>query len=249
MTIKQIQVKDVKAKVREGTSDEFVVNEVIGGNEYKKLNLQPNDVVLDFGLNIGMFTIQAFKRGVKEVHSFEPDYDNFKLATDNCQLNNLDNSVQLYNAAVVGNNDTQRSFSINTKKNKGAHSLIARRGRDTITVNAQNINDIMKKVNPTVIKMDIEGGEYEVIPAITDWSNVRELIMEYHHEHLSDIIHMRKFHRLLRIFQSHFSTVEYRKEPKGAWVSIIYCSQELNNDLEKYPLVEPDNNYDELFDK
>ena len=64
--IKEIEVKDVKAKVREDTSDEFVVNEVIRGNEYRKLNLQPSDVVLDFGLNIGMFTIQTFKRGVKQ---------------------------------------------------------------------------------------------------------------------------------------------------------------------------------------
>ena len=48
--IKEIEVKDVKAKVREDTSDEFVVNEVIRGNEYRKLNLQPSDVVLDFAI-------------------------------------------------------------------------------------------------------------------------------------------------------------------------------------------------------
>ena len=249
--IKEIEVKDVKAKVREDTSDEFVVNEVIRGNEYRKLKLQPSDVVLDFGLNIGMFTIQTFKRGVKEVHSFEPDLENFNLATDNCKLNNLDTSVQLNNAAVVGNHDATRNFSINTKKNKGAHSLVAKRGRDTITVNAENINDIMKRVNPTVIKMDIEGGEYEVIPAIKDWSNVRELIMEYHHAHLLDS-DLRKFHEIVSLLQGHFSTVEYRKEPKGAWVSIIYCSQESNNDLEKYPIieyVEPEPEvFDDLFD-
>ncbi len=246
--IKEIEVKDVKAKVREDTSDEFVVNEVIRGNEYRKLKLQPSDVVLDFGLNIGMFTIQTFKRGVKEVHSFEPDYDNFKLATDNCKLNNLDNSVKLHNAAVVGNYDTQRNFSINVKRNKGAHSLVAKRGRDTITVNAQNINDIMQQVNPTVIKMDIEGGEYEVLPAITDWSNVRELIMEYHHAHLLDS-DLRKFHEIVSLLQGHFSTVEYRKEPKGAWVSIIYCSQEPQDQPEAYPLIElKPQVFDELFD-
>ena len=249
--IKEIEVKDVKAKVREDTSDEFVVNEVIRGNEYRKLKLQPSDVVLDFGLNIGMFTIQTFKRGVKEVHSFEPDLENFNLATDNCKLNNLDTSIQLNNAAVVGNHDATRNFSINTKKNKGAHSLVAKRGRDTITVNAENINDIMKRVNPTVIKMDIEGGEYEVLPAIKDWSNIRELIMEYHHAHLLDS-DLRKFHEIVSLLQGHFSTVEYRKEPKGAWVSIIYCSQESNNDLEKYPIieyVEPEPEvFDDLFD-
>jgi len=249
--IKEIEVKDVKAKVREDTSDEFVVNEVIRGNEYRKLKLQPSDVVLDFGLNIGMFTIQTFKRGVKEVHSFEPDLENFNLATDNCKLNNLDTSVQLNNAAVVGNHDKTRNFSINTKRNKGAHSLVAKRGRDTITVNAENINDIMKRVNPTVIKMDIEGGEYEVLPAIKDWSNIRELIMEYHHAHLLDS-DLRKFHEIVSLLQGHFSTVEYRKEPKGAWVSIIYCSQESNNDLEKYPIieyVEPEPEvFDDLFD-
>jgi FkbM family methyltransferase len=224
----KIHVKGVNALVREDTSDEFVVNEVIKGNEYRKLKLRTDDIVLDFGLNIGMFTIQSSKRGVAEIHSFEPDKDNFYLATKNCELNDivLGEQVFLYNDAVVGNDDAERNFSINVKRNKGAHSLVEKRGRDTVTVTAKNINTIIEEINPTVIKMDIEGGEYEVLPAIKDWSNIREFIMEFHHAHLNDIKTKEKYGEMITLLKSKFKNVVYRKETKKAWVSIVYCTQE-----------------------
>lgn len=44
---KLIEFKDVKAFVREDTSDLFVVKEVNGG-EYDRLDIRPTDVVVDF---------------------------------------------------------------------------------------------------------------------------------------------------------------------------------------------------------
>lgn len=64
--------KGVKAICREDTSDEFVVKEVLNG-EYNKLQLRSDDRVLDCGLNIGIFTVFASKKGVDHITSFEPD--------------------------------------------------------------------------------------------------------------------------------------------------------------------------------
>jgi len=227
-TIRQIKAKNIKALIRDGTSDQFVVKEVIKGNEYRRLKLRKSDRVLDFGLNIGMFTIQTALRGVAEIHSFEPDKDNFYLASKNCELNGLTlgERVHLYNAAVVGNDDKQRPFSVNVKKNKGAHSLVHKKGRDTVMVDAVNINDIIRKVKPTVIKMDIEGGEYECLPLIEDWTGVREFIMEFHHAHLLDIVSREKYTELINILKGVFRNVYYRKDTKKAWVTLVYCSQE-----------------------
>ena len=67
MNEKLNQNKDkVKAFIREGTSDEYVVGEVFSG-EYRKLALTSDDVVIDIGLNIGMFTCFALSKGVSHV--------------------------------------------------------------------------------------------------------------------------------------------------------------------------------------
>jgi len=222
-TIKRINYRDIIADVREGTSDEFVVHEVFSG-EYNKLNIQSEDRVIDFGLNIGMFTLFALKKGAAFVASYEPDVENFNLAQINVALNVSDiNRYKLHNQAVVGNNDLTREFSINTKKNKGAHSLVAKRGRETTTVNCDNINNVFSMYNPTVVKMDIEGGELECLPAVQNWSGIREFIFEFHHAHLNDLKTHQKYNDTLNLMRQHFSHVEARADTKGAWVNIVYC--------------------------
>lgn len=223
MTTKTITYRNIKAEVREDTSDEFVVSEVFSG-EYNKLNINSDDIVVDFGLNIGMFTVFALNKGAKLIHSYEPDKDNFALAQKNVAMNISDSfRYVLHNEAVVGNDDKTRDFSINLKKNKGAHSLVAKRGRDTVTVDCVNINHVFNSVKPTVVKMDIEGGELECLPAVQDWSGIREFIMEFHHAHLNDLKTHEKYNETLDLLRTHFSSVEARADTKGAWVNIVYC--------------------------
>lgn len=220
---KTITFKDIKALVREGTSDEFVVREVFSG-EYNKLHIGSDDIVIDFGLNIGMFTTFALKKGAKKVYSYEADEENFKFAKHNVALNCPDSSrYELNNLAVIGNDDSYREFSINLKKNKGAHSLLHKRGRDVVKVSCININKVFEKNNPTIVKMDIEGGEYECLKNLKSFGNIREFIMEFHHAHLNDIKTHDKYNEILNFLRQHFKIVEARVDTKGAWVNIIYC--------------------------
>ena len=86
----------IKAYVREDTSDEFVVKEVFSG-EYNKLNIKNTDVIVDFGLNIGMFTAYALTRGAKKVHSYEAEKENYTVAQQNMKLNEFDISRYVLN--------------------------------------------------------------------------------------------------------------------------------------------------------
>src|SRR5258708_1044326 len=47
--------------------------------EYKFLNVQPSDRVLDLGGHIGAFTLTAARAGAQSVVSFEPEEENFEL--------------------------------------------------------------------------------------------------------------------------------------------------------------------------
>lgn len=220
---KTIDFRDVKALVREGTSDEFVVKEVFTG-EYNKLNITSDDVIADFGLNIGMFTTFALKKGAKKVISYEADAENFEYAQHNVALNCRDKDrYELYNLAVIGNDDPYREFSINLKKNKGAHSLVHKRGRDVVKVPCININKVLADYKPTIVKMDIEGGEYECLKSMESFDGIREWIMEFHHAHLNDTKTHEKYNEILNLMRKHFKTVEARADTKGAWVNIVYC--------------------------
>ena len=221
--VKIFEFKGIKAMVRKDTSDEFVVKEVMGG-AYNKLNILKTDTVLDIGLNIGMFTCFALKRGASFVSSYEPEEQNFKLAKYNINLNGFKDKSKLNNKAVIGNNDKHRIFSINLKRNKGAHSLIEKRGRNAVFVECCNINEVLKEVKPSVVKIDCEGGEYEILKAVKSFKGIREMIMEFHHAHLNDKNYS-KHKEIVALLEKHFKKVVYNNNPKGAWVTPIYCKK------------------------
>ena len=209
--------------VRKKTSDSFIVKEVLDG-AYRKLNIYPTDICLDIGLNIGVFSIMASKK-CKLIYGFEPDKENFEIAHKNLQINNCMN-VKIFEKAIVGNNDKTRNFSINVKRNKGAHSLISKRGRDSILVKCININNVINEYKPTIMKIDCEGGEYEIIKSIGDYSCFREIILEFHHAHLNDILTKEKYFEIVDLLKTKFKNVNFRPETKGAWVTNIYCFNE-----------------------
>jgi len=221
---KEIIYKNVRAKVRPNTSDAFIVEEVIGGT-YRKLNIQTDDVVVDIGLNIGMFVIWALLQGANRVYAFEAEPQNYNLALQNVALNELSAKATLYNQAVIGTNEKTRNFAINLHRNKGAHSLVPKRGRHKMIVDCVNINKVLADINPTVVKMDIEGGEYECLKATKTFDGIRELILEFHHAHLNDIKTHEKYNEILSLLRSRFSTVEARNSEDigGAWTGLIYC--------------------------
>lgn len=62
--------------------------------------LTENDVMLDVGANVGMYSIYAAKWRRAKVFSFEPESQNFALLTKNIVLNNLETKVIPFCAAL-----------------------------------------------------------------------------------------------------------------------------------------------------
>jgi precorrin-6B methylase 2 len=67
-----------------------VKKEIWEENEYTKyeIDIKPNDIVLDCGANIGIFTKYALNKGAKHVYAFECDIDNYEYCKINIQENN-----------------------------------------------------------------------------------------------------------------------------------------------------------------
>jgi FkbM family methyltransferase len=156
-------------QIRPGTMDDYVVNEL---RTYRHLPLVEDDRVLDVGANIGVFTKYAVQQGAL-VLAIEPDPDNFALLEKNA------GNAMLCRAAVVRSAKPEVTLYINKGKNKGLHSTIPTRGRDEITVPAVNWNNILTSFQPTKIKIDCEGAEYDWLAPKELPACVEGVILEY----------------------------------------------------------------------
>lgn len=155
---------------RENTLDEYVIKEQ---SSYKELlNIVGNRTVMDIGANIGAFAYSALQHGCKKVISIEPDPDNIKMY----KKQHLD-SILIEGAASDKNGYAK--LYINSHKNKGLHSLQPVNGRESVKVKTYSFIDLLEKYRPSILKIDIEGGEYG-LPLDNIPSFVKAIAIEIH---------------------------------------------------------------------
>ena len=214
------QYDDLKFYIRENTLDDFVIRET--KSYLKKITLDKNDIWLDAGSNIGAFAMRISNQ-VNKIIALEPCPENFSIIKKNLKINNIKNVISI-KKAIVGNNDKIRDFFLNNKTNKGTHSFLVKRGRNKIAVNCININELIKKYNINKIKIDVEGAEEEIIFAINDFTNIIEIIAEFHIAVLRDKKHI-KYHNFISHLTNNNFNVDFKDNPKGAWTAIIYAKK------------------------
>ena len=219
--MKQIIHNNINYLTREGTLDEFVIKE---GDYEKRCSYTAKDVWLDAGGNIGVFVCK-YANKVDEIITFEPDDENFDLLKKNIKLNDIKN-YKAFKAALVGNKDKTRDFYLNTKKNKGTHSLMVTRGRDKITVKCQNIDEVIKKYGVNKIKMDVEGAEYELLTSM-DLDPIKEIVLEYHFNALKDHPGKEKYKEIITILENNFHELDFKmpEEINKHWTCIMYAKK------------------------
>ena len=210
--------KGIRSVIREGTVDEFILRE----NEYDAQSYESDDVWLDAGGNIGLFTCKYHDK-VKKIVSYEPDDSNFLVLLENLRLNNVTNCVPV-KKALVANEDTQRSFYINVNKNMGSHTLFETRGRIVATVDCEHINNVIHEHGINKIKMDVEGAELELLHAI-DYTNIEEIVFEYHFNILDDSSRV-KYRGVIAHLQDNGFEVDYRDEDLNQpWMIIVRAAK------------------------
>lgn len=134
--------------------------------KYFQQAVKPGAIVLDIGAHIGYYTLMAAKRVGKKgkVYAFEPSKDNLILLNKNIRINKF-NNVILVNKAVANSNKKSKFF-INSMST-GMHSLvdIGYKGKKNIMVDVVSLDNFFGNNPPpvSVIKMDIEGGEYSAL--------------------------------------------------------------------------------------
>jgi FkbM family methyltransferase len=176
------------------------------GNPLSLDDLNQEDTWLDAGAHIGIFATRLLTQfpKIKKVYSYEPFHNNVEFAQQNIEMNGVQDRCEIIEKAVVPGDETSVDFFLS--QDSGKHSVHPVKGRKVMTVPAENINEVLKKVN--CVKMDIEGLEYEMIRSITDWSKIKLFIVEYHF-HYSWLLENRtqKFNEVMSIMENNFDRI------------------------------------------
>lgn len=167
----------VRAKKTTDVADAEIIKEVILLDEYDVGSINPGDVVVDIGAQIGSFTLLAAQRA-RRVYAFEPAAANYAQLEKNIALNRLSN-VESFNQAVMARDGTARLFVSRT--NEGAHSIM--QTGESVEVAGISLESIVERVGAiNFLKMDCEGAEYPIIldspPAC--FERIDRILLELH---------------------------------------------------------------------
>ena len=136
----------------------YGIREKVATEKMKEI-LNKDDIVLEIGSNIGYYVLLESKR-VSKIYAVEPVPNNFKMLEKNILLNNLKN-VETYNISI-GDKNGISSIYISDKSN--LHSFVSCVGNKKVDVEMKTLDSfISDKEFPTVLRMDVEGYEYEIL--------------------------------------------------------------------------------------
>ena len=135
-------------------------------------------VVLDIGGCAGSFSKLAYDNGAKQIITVEPHPINLEVLKRNCPFSTIieaavvpedfeGDSITFYEAKT--GNLTIGSTAIPKKANT----------RNEIIVNVVKLQELLEKYKPQVIKMDIEGAEFDVLNGPFP-NHVEEFVAEFH---------------------------------------------------------------------
>jgi FkbM family methyltransferase len=155
-----------------------------GEYEYENVYVEKDDIVVDLGANIGMFSLYAISKGAKFIYAFEPVQENIDIYKKN--LNEYTN-VKLYEAGISYKNaisDIFYNFQNNTILSEVYNDFgWGSEDEKTERVNLISINDFLDNINKVdYMKFDIEGSEYDALENITidNLNKIRKIGGEFH---------------------------------------------------------------------
>ena len=122
--------------------------------------LREEDLFIDIGANIGSYTILASAHVGAKTISFEPVPITFNHLIRNIQINGAHDKVRAFNVAI----GSSKGFVEFTSTLDTTNHVATKDDKETIQVSIDVLDDILEgKEIPTLMKIDVEGFETEVI--------------------------------------------------------------------------------------
>lgn len=162
-----------------GDFDSAVCKEVVKKKCYERPRLgfviRSGETWLDCGANIGAFAVWAEKKRSAMVFGYEACDENTKIAAKNIELNQCRSKV--LTGFVASKNEGMTSVNFNQRT--PARSSVSARGSQRFVPNI-SLREEIAKHSPQGLKIDIEGGEFDLLDAGIPLNGIRALAIEYH---------------------------------------------------------------------
>ena len=161
--------------------DPEMYREVIEANQYHLTPEKVKDrVVIDFGANIGSFSLYAALLGAKQVISVEPISALYDTFLKNIRRLGLTNITTLKNIVAEEGN---KFLPVSLNSNTGANSMYNVSDKYEV-VETITFAEIMNRIqgHDILMKLDCEGGEYDVLlnAKPEHLTRISEIMMEIH---------------------------------------------------------------------
>jgi len=185
-------------------------------------------VVWDIGANIGVHTM-AFSKHSTFVCSWEANPQNFKLLRMNTQ-GKLAPNVKVHNVAISnGKKDTIQiqDFDQSKSSNKGELSIVEKGG---VEISARSIDSYMMNYPlPSLIKIDVEGHELEVLQGALVMLKTVKPILYFETADKGSYAEHIKFlkdldYRMWWFACPNFNKNNYNKNDNNIWGRSVICS-------------------------
>lgn len=140
--------------------------------------LEPEDIVMELGGGIGMLaTACALKIGGDRVHSYEANPTMESLIRDNYALNEVNPHLKM---CMLDRNPGTHTFYVSEHfARSSAYKLDVQGETTAYEIPVESLNDEIRRIQPTVLIMDVQGSEGELL-SFADLSTVRKLLVEVH---------------------------------------------------------------------
>jgi FkbM family methyltransferase len=123
--------------------------------------LRSEDIFVDVGANVGSYTILACATVGARGIAFEPVPSTYSRLVENMRLNHLDDKVKCINKCV---GDRQGTITFTSNSDTTNHALAPGESCDNkLTVDLTSLDTVLVGVNPSLIKIDVEGYETLVL--------------------------------------------------------------------------------------
>ncbi len=172
-----------------------IMNEIFRMEVYNPsgFTIETNDIVVDIGANVGVFTMFAAQRTRNKVYSFEPFQGNIEFLNRNVSNNDLSN-VFVHSVAVSAENGYTKLFLAEIP---GGHLLFDHNIKGKLekyvnvpTITLQYIIDKNNLPKIDFLKMDCEGAEGSILMSTPkDYlRRINKIAMEFH-DNVSELKH------------------------------------------------------------
>lgn len=149
------------------------------------INFNENDVIIDLGGHVGMFTIYLSKKYPNiKIYTFEANPLNFNFLKKNIEINNVKN-VHIFNKGVFSKTGEKIKICAQTNGNSGGSSIFRPDNWDGswVDVDTISLSDILKENNITnckFLKIDVEGAEFDTFYNFYEFEKIKNIGIEFH---------------------------------------------------------------------